>query len=347
MTENANHPWYDRPNATINADGDLEIRASAARSCRRALWYTVTGVKITDPPTRQDRARMESGKMMEPVLIELMREEGWNIKHNSQLQPETCRIKMMPGVYVTGTWDAFGRAPEGQKPAKDSVIEVKVRGNAQYNNWSIRGAALATPDAVAQGAIYVWQMDPTGDLVIATMNRETMEWDTEQIANARLKAAMYDTVAWLAPLHERLKASGPNPELPPGRDFTMKNYQCQNCPFQTECYASEKKEAEPQGTRHTVSIEDATQALLDYEDAAVAIDEQTEKKTASMAVIAAWYESTEQGKMKLQGHKKARTISRVSYPSYQVSDKAVRELLTDEQKEEFVTEKEISYVRVS
>ena len=30
---------YSRPNARIDGDGQLEVRASAAGNCRRALWY--------------------------------------------------------------------------------------------------------------------------------------------------------------------------------------------------------------------------------------------------------------------------------------------------------------------
>ena len=32
---------YSRPNARFDADGTLEIRASAVGNCRRALWYEV------------------------------------------------------------------------------------------------------------------------------------------------------------------------------------------------------------------------------------------------------------------------------------------------------------------
>ena len=40
---------YSRPNARIDGDGQLEIRASAAGNCRRALWYEATGHEVTNP----------------------------------------------------------------------------------------------------------------------------------------------------------------------------------------------------------------------------------------------------------------------------------------------------------
>lgn len=348
MTQENNSAWYDRPDAVATADGQLEIRASAARSCRRALWYSICEAEKTNPPQRKDTARMEAGKMLEPILVHLMVSEGWTIRHNTQVNPETCRIRLMPGVIVTGTYDAMGKPPESPATARESVIEVKTRGQSQYTNWSLRGARLATPEAVAQGAIYVCHMDPDGELIIATMNRETMEWDTETIPNRSVRQALMDTVAWLAPLQQHYQTTELTAELAPERDFTMKNYQCQNCPYQKTCYQDQEEELLPEDENvHLISIEDATQALLDYEDAAKAENKSKEKKADSMAVIAAWYTQNGEGKLRLRGHEKERTVSRISYPDYKVSHKAIRELLTDEQKEEHITEGQVNYVRVS
>ena len=44
---------YSRPNARFDGDGQLEIRASAAGNCRRALWYAATGYEPTNPPTEE------------------------------------------------------------------------------------------------------------------------------------------------------------------------------------------------------------------------------------------------------------------------------------------------------
>ena len=34
---------FSRPAAQFDADGNMEVRASSALSCRRALWYAATG----------------------------------------------------------------------------------------------------------------------------------------------------------------------------------------------------------------------------------------------------------------------------------------------------------------
>ena len=34
---------FSRPAARFDADGNIEVRASSALGCRRALWYAATG----------------------------------------------------------------------------------------------------------------------------------------------------------------------------------------------------------------------------------------------------------------------------------------------------------------
>ena len=42
---------FSRPAARFD-DGNLEVRASSALGCRRALWYAPTGYEPTNPPAR-------------------------------------------------------------------------------------------------------------------------------------------------------------------------------------------------------------------------------------------------------------------------------------------------------
>ena len=43
---------FSRPAARFDEDGQLEIRASSALGCRRALWYAATGYDRRIPPAR-------------------------------------------------------------------------------------------------------------------------------------------------------------------------------------------------------------------------------------------------------------------------------------------------------
>ena len=51
---------YSRPNARLDGDGQLEIRASAAGNCRRALWYDATGHEVTNPKTEETLTVLEA-----------------------------------------------------------------------------------------------------------------------------------------------------------------------------------------------------------------------------------------------------------------------------------------------
>ena len=43
---------FSRPAARFDADGNMEVRASSALGCRRALWYSATGYRADESPKR-------------------------------------------------------------------------------------------------------------------------------------------------------------------------------------------------------------------------------------------------------------------------------------------------------
>ena len=44
---------FSRPAARFDGDGNIEVRASAALGCRRALWYAATGLRTHESPRRR------------------------------------------------------------------------------------------------------------------------------------------------------------------------------------------------------------------------------------------------------------------------------------------------------
>ena len=46
---------FSRPAARFDDGGNIEVRASAALGCRRALWYSATGYEPTNPPSDDSR----------------------------------------------------------------------------------------------------------------------------------------------------------------------------------------------------------------------------------------------------------------------------------------------------
>ena len=55
---------FSRPAARFDANGQLEIRASAALGCRRSLWYAATGYDATNPPSEDSLVAMEAGNAL-------------------------------------------------------------------------------------------------------------------------------------------------------------------------------------------------------------------------------------------------------------------------------------------
>ena len=55
---------YSRPNARFDADGTLEIRASAVGNCRRALWYEANEYPVTNPRSEESLTVLEAGNAL-------------------------------------------------------------------------------------------------------------------------------------------------------------------------------------------------------------------------------------------------------------------------------------------
>ena len=53
---------FSRPAARFDGDGNIEVRASAALGCRRALWYAATEYEPTNPPGGRLADRDGSGQ---------------------------------------------------------------------------------------------------------------------------------------------------------------------------------------------------------------------------------------------------------------------------------------------
>ena len=143
---------YSRPNARFDADGTLEIRASAVGNCRRALWYEATGYAVTNPRTEESLTVLEAGNALEPVVLRAMRRTGWDITPADRENPEMMSMRLGPALVVTGHVDATGVVPIfGDEP---SVIEIKTRGPEAYKRWRTLGAERSHPESVWQAALY-------------------------------------------------------------------------------------------------------------------------------------------------------------------------------------------------
>ena len=374
---------FSRPAARFDEEGNLEVRASAALGCRRALWYAATGYEPTNPPTDESLTAMEAGNALEPVVLRAMERAGWRVAPADPQDPRAVSVRIGPdpvsgtgqGLLVTGHPDATGRMPPvsstgqalprgdtaaleptaqtflfGDGPTApaygdEMVVEVKTRGPEAFKRWRTLGAERSHPASVAQAALYT--LGTYGDLrdaAIATMDTGDRVWDYEVIPAHRLERALQDACQWLGKLAAHHVRSGPDPDALPERDFGADSWQCRSCPYLAVCLPGAAEVGdEPETEEEEVSDEEAREAVAAYAAAQESLKEPEKTKRAALDTLKAW--------MRRQGDAKAtvngRTVSLVQSKRYSVDYRRLNEALDPEVRAEIVTEGESEYVRVS
>ena len=353
---------FSRPAARFDADGNIEVRASAALGCRRALWYAATGYEPTNPPSDDSLTAMEAGNALEPVLVRAMERAGWKVDAPDPQDPKQVAVRVGPNMIVTGHPDGTVRLPvepdeappqlflfEGEPDASaygdPMVVEIKTRGPEAFKRWRTLGAERSHPASVAQAAFYsLGEFGDLRDAVIATMDTGARTWDWERIPAKRLERALQDACAWLGELAAHHVQNGPDPDALPGRDFSATSWQCRSCPFLAVCLpgaaeTSEETEIEDK----EVSDEEARDAVAAYAEAQESIKEPEKAKRSALDTLKAW--------MRRQGDTKAtvggRTVTLVTSTRYSVNYRKLNALLDPEVRAEIVTESESEYVRVN
>ena len=358
-----------RPAAQFDEDGNLEIRASAAGNCRRALWYSATGYEPTNPTSENSLTAMEAGNALEPVVLRAMERAGWKIDPADPQDPQTVSVRIGPDMLVTGHPDATGRLPlEGEEAAAEAtrvemflfgdeeetpapghgdpvVVEVKTRGPEAFKRWRTLGAERSHPASVAQAALYTLGFfGDVRDAVIATMDTGSRIWDYEVIPAKRLERALQDACEWLGELADHHRLNGPDPDALPERDFSAKSWQCRSCPFLDICLpgGSEVDEGtEVEG--ELVSDGDALDAVVAYTEAQQATREPEKAKRTALGTLKAWIRRQGDVRATING----RTVSLVKSKRYSVNYRRLNELLDPDVRAEMVTESESEYVRVT
>ena len=354
---------FSRPAARFDGDGNIEVRASAALGCRRALWYAATGYEPTNPPSEDSLTAMEAGNALEPVVTRAMERVGWKVEPADPQDPQTVTVRVGPNMLVTGHPDGTVRLPlpEGEAPPQmflfdgepqapaygdEMVVEIKTRGPDAFKRWRTLGAERSHPASVAQAAFYtLGHYGDLRDVVIATMDTGSRTWDWERMPADRLERALQDACEWLGQLAAHHVENGPDPDALPDRDFSSGSWQCRSCPFLAVCLPGSAQE---DGTGEETEIEEVTDeeardAVAAYAEAQDSIKEPEKAKRSALDTLKAW--------MHRQGDTKAtvgdRTVTLVSSKRYSTNYRKLNELLDPEVRAEVVTESESEYVRVS
>ena len=353
---------FSRPAARFDEDGNIEVRASSALGCRRALWYSATGYEPTNPPSEESLTAMEAGNALEPVVARAMERAGWQVNAADPQDPQTTTVRIGPNLLVTGHPDGTVRMPlpkdeappqlflfdgEPQAPAfgDPMVVEIKTRGPEAFKRWRTLGAERSHPASVAQAAFYT--LGHYGDLrdaVIATMDTGSRTWDYEVIPAHRLERALQDASAWLGELAAHHVRNGPDPDVLPERDFSATSWQCRSCPFLAVCLPGAAEVGdEPETEDEEVSDDEARDAVAAYAEAQESMKEPEKAKRGALDTLKAWMRRQEDSKATVGG----RTVTLVSSTRYSVNHRRLNEALDPDVRAEIVTENESEYVRVS
>ena len=341
---------YSRPNARFDTEGALEVRASAAGNCRRALWYEATGYVVTNPTTEESLTVLEAGNALEPVVLRAMERAGWDISPADPMDPERVAVEVGPNLTVTGHPDATGVLPLF---GGEAVIEVKTRGPEAFKRWQTLGAERSHPASVWQAAFYtLGHYGEIRDAVIGSMDTGSRQWDYEVIPAERLERALRDACDRLGELADHLAANGPDPEVLPNRDFTTGDWQCRSCQFLDTCLpgmaaVAEEPVEEPSRDAEPVGDDEARAALREYEQAQEMLKAIEEDKQWALGLLRAWLAQQGKDKARLDGHEKTRTVGMVKSTRYSVDHKRLNALLDPETRTTIVTENVSEYLRVS
>ena len=361
---------FSRPSARFDDDGNIEVRASSALGCRRALWYAATNYQPTNPPGEESLTAMEAGNALEPVVVRAMERAGWKVDAPDPRDPQQVTVRVGPNMLVTGHPDGTVRMPldEGLPPAGSGdeavapqlflfdeepeapaygdpmVVEIKTRGPEAFRRWRTLGAERSHPASVAQAAFYT--LGTYGDLrdvVIATMDTGNRTWDWELIPAHRLERALQEACEWLGELAAHHVQNGPDPDALPERDFSAASWQCRSCPFLAVCLPGAAEAVETETETEEVTDEEARDAVAAYAEAQESIKEPEKAKRSALDTLKAWMRRQDDSKATVGG----RTVTLVSSTRYSVNHRRLNEALDPKVRAEIVTESESEYVRVT
>ncbi len=338
---------YSRPKARFDGEGVLEVRASAAGDCRRALWYEATEREVSNPPTGETLTLLEAGNALEPVVLRAMGRSGWELAPADSEDPERVSLQIAHNLRVTGHPDATGRMPlfEGE----EMVVEVKTRGPEAHKRWQVLGAERSHPESVAQAALYTYgTFGEPRDAVMAVMDTATRTWDYEIVPASRIGDAFHGAKARLYALSENYALHGADPEALPDRDFTAGHWRCNSCPYLNTCLPgmqeTEGGAGEPaDDERKEVSMEEARAAAHAYAKARDALREPEQARRQALDTLLAWMRGRGQDRAELDGHK----VSLVRTTRYSVDHKKLNALLDPKTRAGIVTEQSSEHVRVT
>ena len=318
----------DRPN--VRAVVSMEVRMSGVDQCMRRLAYEAKEVEPSDEIPTRNRALMEMGKYLEPLVKRLMREDDWEIEDRDEEAVELPYGR----IILTGHPDGLGSHPVKTAGAP-AVIEIKTRSvsMAEYA-WEV-GVERTHPDAVNQASLYsMARFGEIRDIVVVTMARDSGDYRAERIPAERAKQAYDRTMKRVNEIGRMvLRGEIPEPELPQGDSH------CQSCPFRSLCGNAEIPENPGVGGLTDEELEAQLRSWIDANASATRSSSPASKaKKAASETIKAHLVSTGDlaGEMVIDGKTWNMKVS--EKPGVSIDMDAFNELVAPEVREQVVLE---------
>ena len=316
----------DRPN--VRAVVSMEVRMSGIDQCMRRLAYEAKEIEPSDEVPTRNRALMEMGKYLEPLVKQLMREDGWEVADEDTVELPHGRI------ILTGHPDGVASHPVKTSGAP-AVIEVKTRSEsmAEYA-WEV-GVERTHPESVRQAALYSMALfGEVRDVVVVTMARDSGEYKAERIPADRAKEAFDGAMKRVTEIGRMvLRGEIPEPERPQGDSH------CQSCPFRTLCGNAEGPENPGEGGLTDEELEAQLKAWIDANSSAPKTSSPaTKTKKAASETIKAHLVSTGELAAEMVIDGKGWNMKVSENPGVSIDMDAFNELVAPEVREQVVLE---------
>lgn len=133
--------------------GNLPVRKLRAsgigRDCDTELFLSAAGKESQFE--KKSLRIFEIGRVMEPVIVKWMKEDGWIVKHNDNDEYGMI-MSVGPGI-ITGHYDIIAKHPEITKN-EWALLDIKTMNTRRYNAWNKKGVINSDPAYYAQLLFY-------------------------------------------------------------------------------------------------------------------------------------------------------------------------------------------------
>ena len=126
------------------------LRASKAGfPCERNLWYSVHGYAgTTDESTQRI---FDVGTCLEPLVVEWLRADGWEVEYNPGSQNAECEISLqLDGGEIHGHPDCI----ISRGALRNVLVDIKTMNDRAFTLWKREGTEKSKPQYVDQVHIY-------------------------------------------------------------------------------------------------------------------------------------------------------------------------------------------------